>query len=41
VFGLKVGISVSFIEKRTIKVRRFFDEEATDEPVADPAKKLF
>jgi hypothetical protein len=42
VFGFKVGISVSyFIEKRTIKVRRFFDEEATDEPIADPAKKLF
>ena len=29
VFILKVGIPVSsFIEKRTIKIRRFFDEEA-------------
>jgi hypothetical protein len=29
VFVLKVGIPVSsFIEKRTIKIRRFFDEEA-------------
>jgi hypothetical protein len=28
-----------FIEKRTIQVRRFFDEEARDEPIADPEKK--
>jgi hypothetical protein len=41
VFALKVGITVSsFIEKRTIKVRRFFDEEARDEPIADPEKKF-
>ena len=40
-FALKVGIPVSsFIEKRTIQVRRFFDEEARDEPIADPEKKF-
>jgi hypothetical protein len=41
VFGLKVGISVSSYWKENNKIRRFFDEEATDEPIADPAKKLF
>jgi hypothetical protein len=41
VFALKVGIPVSsLIEKRTIKVRRFFDEEARDEPIADLEKKF-
>jgi hypothetical protein len=41
VFALEVGIPVSsFIEKRTIKVRWFFDEEARDEPIADSEKKF-
>ncbi|CAB4037659.1 Hypothetical predicted protein, partial [Paramuricea clavata] len=39
--ALKVAIPVSFfIETRTIKVRRFFDEEARDEPIPDPEKKF-
>jgi hypothetical protein len=41
VFALKVGIPVSsFIEKRTIKVRRFFDEEARDELIPNQEKKF-
>jgi hypothetical protein len=41
VFALKVGIPVSsFIEKRTRRVRSFFDEEARDEPITDPEKKF-
>jgi hypothetical protein len=40
-FYLKVGIPVSsFIEKRTINVRRFFDEEARNVPIADSEKKF-
>ena len=38
---LKLAFLYPLIEKRTIKVRRFFDEEETDEPIADPSKKLF
>ena len=38
---LKLAFLYPLIEKRTIKVRRFFDDEARDEPIADPAKKLF
>ena len=41
VFALKVGIPVSsFSEKRTVRVCRFFDEEARDEPITDPEKKF-
>ena len=42
VFALKVGILVSsFIEKRTIKIRIFFDEEARDEPISLIMRKLY
>ena len=41
VFALKVGIPVSsFSQKRTIRVCRFFDEEARDEPITDAEKKF-
>jgi hypothetical protein len=43
VFAVKVGIPHScllFYWKENNKVRRFFDEEARDEPIADPEKKF-
>ena len=41
VFALKVNIPVSeLVEKRTRRVCSLFDEEARDEPITDPEKKL-
>ena len=35
-----MGLSVSFVEKRTRRVPRLFDEEATDEPIIDAETKF-
>ena len=40
ILALKVGISVSFAEKRKRKVKKFFDEIAQDEPIEDPETKF-
>ena len=40
ILALKVGIPVSFAEKRKKKVRKFYDEIAHDEPIEDPEKKF-
>ena len=40
ILALKVGISVSFAEKRKKKVKKFYDEIAHDEPIEDLEKKF-
>ena len=40
ILALKYGLPVSFVEKRTRRVPRFFDEEATDEPIIDAETKF-
>jgi hypothetical protein len=37
---LKFGLPVSFVEKRTRRVPRFFDEEATAELIIDAETKF-
>ena len=40
ILALKYGLPVSFVEKRTRRVPRFFDEEATDKPIIDAETKF-
>jgi hypothetical protein len=40
ILALKFGLPVSFVEKRTRRVPRFFDEEATDELIIDAETKF-
>ena len=40
ILALKYGLPVSFVEKRTRRVPRFFDEEATDDPIIDAETKF-
>jgi hypothetical protein len=40
ILALKFGLPVSFVEKRTRRVPRFFDEGATDELIIDAKRKF-
>jgi hypothetical protein len=40
ILALKFGFPVTFVEKRTRRVPRFFDEEATDEPIINAETKF-
>ena len=40
ILALKYGLPVSFVEKGTRRVPRFFDEGATDEPIIDAETKF-
>ena len=40
IHALKFGLPVSFAKKRTTRISRFFDEEATHEPIFDAETKF-